>query len=58
MSEQELKDAVSAATQALNDAIAAARAGSVVVNLWVTGAGPTNTGPSEVGLDFGTQQAG
>jgi hypothetical protein len=53
MTEQELKDAVTAAQQALAEAIAAARAGNVVVNLWVTGTGPTNIGPSEVGLEFG-----
>lgn len=53
MAEQELKDAVTTAQQALADAIAAARAGGVVVHLWVNGTGPTNTGPSEIGLDFG-----
>ncbi len=53
MTEQERKDAVLAAQQALVDAIAAARANGIVVNLWVSGVGPTNTGPSEIGLDFG-----
>ena len=53
MTEQELKDAVTAAQQAFAAAVAAARAGGVTVNLWVDGTGPTNTGPSQVGLDFG-----
>jgi len=53
MTEQEHKDAVLAAQQALANAIAAARAEGVTVNLWVDGAGPTKTGPSQVGLDFG-----
>jgi hypothetical protein len=53
MTEQERKDAVIAAQQALADAIATARDNGIVVNLWVSGTGPTNTGPSEVGLDFG-----
>lgn len=55
MTEQQLKDAVLAAQQALIDAVAAARAGGVTVNLWVDGTGPTKVGPSEVGLDFGAQ---
>ena len=55
MTAQELKDAVTAAQQALADAIAAAREGGVTVNLWVTGSGPTGTGLSQVGLDFGAE---
>jgi hypothetical protein len=53
MTEQEHQDAITAALAALNGAIAAARADEVTVNLWVTGTGPTNTGPSEFALDFG-----
>lgn len=53
MTEQEHKDTVNAALAALNNAIAAARTDEVTVNLWVTGTGPTNVGPSEFALDFG-----
>jgi len=52
MTEQELKDAVVEANEALALAIAAARDAGIIVNLWVAGTGPTSTGPSEVGLDF------
>jgi hypothetical protein len=53
MTEQELKDAVTAAQQAFAAAVAAARAEGITINLWVTGTGPENTGPSELGVDFG-----
>jgi hypothetical protein len=53
MTEQQLKDAVTVAQQAFAAAVAAARAEGVTVNMWVTGTGPTNTGPSELSLDFG-----
>jgi hypothetical protein len=56
MTEQELKDAVTAAQQALADAIAAARQAGTIVNLWVYGTGPTQTGPSQVGLNFGISE--
>lgn len=49
----QLKADVLAAQQALNDAIAQARAAGITVNLWIEGTGPTATGPSKVGLDFG-----
>jgi hypothetical protein len=53
MTDQQLKDNVLAAQQALTDAIAAARQASIIVNLWVYGTGPTQTGSSQVGLEFG-----
>lgn len=54
MANEELKNQVTAALEALTEAIAAARAAGVQVNLWVNGTGPTSTGPSEIGLDFGS----
>ena len=53
MTPDELKAAVEQAKQQLNDAITQARAGGVTVNLWIYSNGPTGTGPSHVGLDFG-----
>lgn len=53
MTEQELQEAVLKAKDAFNSAVATAREGGVTVNLWVVGTGPTNTGPSEVEVDFG-----
>jgi len=49
----ELKDAVRQSHEQLEAAITAAREGGIVVNLWIYGSGPTNTGPSRVGLEFG-----
>lgn len=54
MSEQ-LKTDVQTAKDALNAAIAAARAAGVTVNLWIVGSGPAAIEPSRVGLDFGQQ---
>lgn len=54
MQEQQ-KAAVLQAQQALNDAIDAARAAGVTVNLWIVGQGPTGAMmPSTVALDFGS----
>jgi hypothetical protein len=55
VTEQELQEAVLEAKEAFSSAVATARDGGVTVNLWVVGTGPTNTGPSEVGVDFGDQ---
>lgn len=52
--QDELKAAVLDAKQALNDAVAAARAAGVTVNLWVSGSGPAAIEPSKVDLDFGS----
>lgn len=53
MQEQQ-KAAVLQAQQALNDAIDAARAAGVTVNLWIVGQGPAGAVvPSTVALDFG-----
>jgi hypothetical protein len=49
----ELKDAVRQAHEQFEAAITAAREGGIVVNLWIYGSGPTGTGPSHVGFDFG-----
>lgn len=56
MTDQQLKDAVLQAQQDFNDKVAAARAGGVTVNLWIVGTGPTQTGPSQLALDFGPTQ--
>jgi len=53
MTGPELKDAVRQTHEAFEAAINAARDGGIVVNLWVYGTGPTKTGPSHVGFDFG-----
>jgi hypothetical protein len=53
MSNEELKEAVVQASEALKVAIANARAQGITVNLWVAGSGPTGTGKSQVNFDFG-----
>lgn len=51
--QDELKAAVLEAKQAFNDAVAAARAAGVTVNLWISGSGPAAIEPSKLDLDFG-----
>ena len=53
MTDQQLKEAVLQAQQEFNAKVADARAGGVVVNLWITGFSPTYTGPSLLNLNFG-----
>ena len=53
MTEQQLKDAVLAAQQSFNDAVADARQANVTVNLWISGQGPAALEPSKLELDFG-----
>jgi hypothetical protein len=53
---EQLKTQVLEAKEAFNQAVAAARAAGVAVNLWVTGTGPTAIEPSQVDLDFGISQ--
>lgn len=56
MTDQQLKEAVLTAHANLTEAISQARAAGITVNLWINGTGPTKTGPSQVGLDFGPNQ--